>query len=236
MTQVFDTPLFTTDQGMERLLKAGLPVLLVLVSGGATAEMRRELERIARERAGKLLVALTDVRDAKESARRFAVTLTPAVVDVRDGGAVFKSESAAANGLEAHARFLLGEGSKPAAASDSGATPGSRGSYSQPIHVTDATFDRVVLGADRPVVVDFWAPWCGPCRITNPMVERLAGDKGGKIIVAKLNVDDNPGISERYGIQSIPTMMVVKNGSVVDRWAGALPEEALRNRLAPFLS
>ena len=242
MTQVYNAPLFTTDQGMDRLLSAGLPVLLVFTSGAASADLKRELERIARERAGKLLVSLADMRDAAASARRFGVAGTPAVVDVRGGESTAKTEYVEAGGLEAHARFLLGEGPKPASGSDgaAAAASGSGGTSgagaSQPVHVTDASFDRVVMQADRPVVVDFWAPWCGPCRITNPMVERLAKEHGGKIIVAKVNVDDNPVISERYGIQSIPTMMVVRNGAVVDRWAGALPEGALKSRLAPILS
>ncbi len=244
MTQVFDAPLFTSDHGMDRLLSAGLPVLLIFTSGGAAADLRKELERIARERAGKLLVALADLRDAGAAARRFGVAGMPAVVDVRGGKSVGSAEQVGAGELEAHARYLLGEGPKPvrhteaaagAAAAAAGAGKASGGA-AQPIPVTDDSFERVVMQSDRPVVVDFWAPWCGPCRITNPMVERLAREHAGRIVVAKVNVDENPKISERYGIQSIPTMMVVRGGTVVDRWAGALPEAALKNRLAPVLS
>lgn len=238
MTQVFDAPLYTSDHGMDRLLSAGLPVLLVFTSGGATADLRKELERIAHERAGKVLVALADIKDAGAAARRFGVAGMPAVVDVRGGKSEGSAERVSTGELEAHTLFLLGEGPKPASAAEGNATgpKGTNGAGAQPIHVTDDSFDSVVMKADRPVVVDFWAPWCGPCRITNPMVERLAKENGGKIVVAKVNVDESPKISERYGIQSIPTMMVVRGGAIVDRWAGALPEAALKNRLAPILS
>ncbi len=239
MTQVFDTPLFTTDQGVERLLSTGLPVLFVFTAGGAEAPLRGELNRIARERAGRLLVVLADMRDASGTARRFGVAGTPAVVGVLGGAAAAKTEHAGPADLEPHARHLLGEGPKPegaAAGAGTAASAGEGAAKAQPVNVTDASFDAVVLKADRPVLVDFWAPWCGPCRITSPMVERLAREQGGKLIVAKVNVDDNPEVSQRFGIQSIPTMMVVRGGAIVDQWVGALPEGALRNRLAPVLS
>jgi thioredoxin 1 len=149
-------------------------------------------------------------------------------------------EAVSAQDLEAHARFLLGEGPKPEqkAQEQPGVKEKEAGAAgpSEPIHVTDGTFSSVVLQSLRPVLVDFWAPWCGPCRITNPMMERLAREQAGKIIVAKVNVDENPRSAGRYGVQSIPTMLVVKGGVVVDQWSGALPEPALRSRLASILS
>ncbi len=83
-----------------------------------------------------------------------------------------------------------------------------------------------------PVVVDFWAPWCGPCRMVAPTLDKLAGEWNGKVKIAKVNVDENPRVAGQYGVQSIPTMMVVINGKIVERWAGALPEPALRSRLS----
>jgi len=242
MTQTFDTPLTTTDQAIDRLLAAGLPVLLVFHAGGAPGDVRREMERIARERAGRLLVVQADMRDAPVAARRFSVGRTPALVDVRDGAPVGRADGIAAGDLETHAKFLLGEGPKPEArTTEAGAggraTVGPDGQPAgKPVPVTDVTFERDVLRAASPVLVDFWAPWCGPCRITDPMVERLAKEQAGRIIVAKVNVDENPRVAERFGIQAIPTMLVVKDGKVIDQWSGALPESALRARIAAVLS
>ncbi|MDR3574643.1 MAG: thioredoxin [Anaerolineaceae bacterium] len=100
---------------------------------------------------------------------------------------------------------------------------------------SDATFERDVLQSSLPVLVDFWAPWCGPCRMVAPIMEKWAQQYAGRVNIVKMNVDENPRTSARYSVQSIPTMLVVKNGQIVDRWAGALPENALKNRVAGLL-
>ena len=93
----------------------------------------------------------------------------------------------------------------------------------------------VEVTASVPVLVDFWAPWCGPCRMVSPVVERVGREEAGKLKVVKLNVDDAPQISQRYGIQGIPLLIVFRNGSEVDRLVGAVPYERLRAWLAPHL-
>lgn len=102
--------------------------------------------------------------------------------------------------------------------------------------VTDATFADEVLASDKPIMVDFWAPWCGPCRAVSPILDKIAEENADKLSIVKLNVDDNPETAMKYGITSIPAMYVFKEGEVVKRVVGAKPKPALEADLAEFLA
>ena len=102
---------------------------------------------------------------------------------------------------------------------------------SKPLELTDTNFSEEVESSDNPVLVDFWAEWCGPCRMIGPIVEELAGEYEGKAKIGKVNVDNNPQVSVKYGIRSIPALLIFKDGQVVDQIIGAVPKSQIKKQL-----
>ena len=105
----------------------------------------------------------------------------------------------------------------------------------EPIHITDESFEKVVMQSELPVIVDFWAPWCQPCKMIAPVLDKLAREQDGKLIVAKINTDDHSEWMQKFGIQGIPTLLFVSGGKVVHRQVGALPERMLREVVGQFM-
>ena len=107
--------------------------------------------------------------------------------------------------------------------------------YDRPVDVTDGTFNSEVLSFSGPVIVDCWAPWCGPCRMVGPVLEELASEYASRVKIAKLNVDENPGTASQYSIQSIPTMLFFKDGELVNQLVGALPKGEIERHVKNVL-
>ncbi len=230
----FDTPINSNDQSFDRVLKAGLPVLSVLTAGAPAAPLQDALKQLAKSNADKLLVVQVRADENPGLVQRFAVR-APTLITFKDGTEYSRVEMPTADDARAHAEYLLGRGPKPAAAPPPAASSAAANGADKPLKVTDATFAQDVLGAPLPVMVDFWAEWCGPCRMIAPALEKLAKEYAGRVRIAKLNVDENQRTSMQYQVQSIPTMLLVKNGKIVDRLVGALPEAHLRQQMERLL-
>jgi thioredoxin 1 len=103
------------------------------------------------------------------------------------------------------------------------------------LEITDSNFDEVVLQEVKPVLVDFWAEWCGPCRMVGPIVQEIGRDYEGKVVVGKVDVDSNPAVSVKFGIRNIPTLLFFKNGQIVDKQVGAVPKQIIVNKIEALL-
>jgi thioredoxin 1 len=103
------------------------------------------------------------------------------------------------------------------------------------LEITDQNFEEVVLKSEKPVVVDFWAEWCGPCRIIGPVIDEMYSEYEGKALIGKVNVDNNPGVSAQFGVRNIPTVLFIKNGQVADKSVGAVPKAQLMAKLDAIL-
>lgn len=104
-----------------------------------------------------------------------------------------------------------------------------------PVEITDSNFEEQVLKSDKPVILDLWAEWCGPCRMVGPIVNEIGEEYAGQVVVGKLDVDSNPQTTAKYGIRNIPTILFFKNGEVVDKQVGAVPKAALIEKLEPLI-
>jgi len=245
----------TNSQSIDRVLRAGLPLLLVFWQRNAaqSAELDPLLNQLAEKYAGRALIAKIDAEGEADLVKRYDIRLLPTIVAVNKLGT---SEATLPGRIPDQAvrewiAFLVDGGSRPAQASGQGipAATGqplpangtshhsadqsatARDSNTTPQTVTDANFDQVI-NSKIPVLIDFWAEWCGPCRMVGPSVEQLAKEFAGRAIVGKVNVDHNPAIANRYNIRGIPALYIFQEGKVIDQMVGAQPLPVLRQHLA----
>ncbi len=250
-----DAPIHTNEANLPRVLNAGLPVLLVFWKRECPAcdQLVPVLDRLAKAYAGRALIAKINIADEPGLARRYAAAHLPTLLFFKDGKQVERAVGAAAEPeLAAWLDFLGRGGARPLVPSgpstpvhaampgaatrepaSARAAPSPQGAPAggQPVVLTDATFDQAIRGK-TPVLVDFWAEWCGPCKMIAPAVAQLAGEFAGRAVVAKLNVDENPRTPGRFGIQGIPTLLIFRDGRMVDQIVGVQPIGTLRQRLA----
>lgn len=219
----------TNQASVDRVLRAGPPVILVFWSPqSAQSEMDALLESLAVEYGGRVLIARVNAAEEVPLAQRYNIAHLPSFVFVKNGNVEGTLPGPLSErSLREWLRYLIVGGQRPPLpAQDQRGT-----SSNKPLHLTDRNFQEVING-DQPVLVDFWAEWCGPCRMVGPSVEQLAQEFAGRAVVAKLNIDENPQTPRRFGIMSIPTLYIFKKGQVVDQIVGAQPLPALRQWLA----
>ena len=225
-------PIHTNQQSIDRVLAAGLPVVLAFWRS-TDANLRQTesmLDNLAAAHAGKALIARVNLGDEAALAGRFGVGATPAYAFAKAGQVEATANAALAEGdLRNWLAYLVGGGPKPTVAAPKVSADGNK-----PKILTDRNFDQIIAG-DQPVLVDFWAPWCGPCRMVAPTIEEIARDFAGQAVVGKLNVDENQDTSQRYRIMSIPTLGIFKKGKLVDQMVGVQPASVIRQRLQKAL-
>jgi thioredoxin 1 len=256
-----DSPIHTNEANMPRVLAAGLPVVLVFWRRDCAPcdALMPALDRLARTYAGRALIVKVNAAEEVGLIGRYGVDRLPGIVFIVNGQSIASTAGAVAEReLAAWLDHMTADAARPPVPSGpsiplggvqgdgaaGGRQPGERGqgtaapntgseaATGQPVVLSDASFERVVLQNRLPVLVDFWAPWCGPCKMVAPIVVELAREYAGWAVVAKLDVDDHPRTASRYGVMSIPTLLIFKNGKVVDQIVGAQPANVLRQRLA----
>jgi thioredoxin 1 len=217
---VYDVPITTDDTNLKKVLNAGLPVVLYLFNQ-PDATLDAAIRHVAKEYAGKLLVARVDATANAHTFSQYGSPTLPALLTIRENAVKSQANAVQPFAVNEHVRYLLGEGALP---KDVHQPAAANQVNVKPITVSDSSFKADVLESSVPVLVDFWAPWCGPCHAVAPSLEQIAQQFAGQMKVAKLNVDDNPRMSRQYQATSIPLLLMFKNGKVVGRLLGAHPK------------
>lgn len=225
----------TNQASIDRVLQAGLPVALIFWSPQSlSGEMETLLETLAVEYSGRALIVKVNAAEEASLAQRYGVAHLPTFVFVKKGDVEGKIPGPLGERtVREWLRYLIEGGQRPSLPAQEQNERSANGSHpsGSVLHLTDRNFQEVING-DHPVLVDFWAEWCGPCRMVGPSVEQLAQEFAGRAVVAKLNIDENPQTPRRFGIMGIPTLYIFKKGQVVDQIVGAQPLPALRQWLA----
>ncbi|MDZ4770479.1 MAG: thioredoxin [Chloroflexota bacterium] len=237
-----DLFLTLTDDTLDSALHGDRPVLLLFTNGdGVRGDFKTAFDKAAADKSGDVIYARIDPDKNPLAAARFGVSDKPILVGWYCGEEVVRRPrpwgSDLPLALERVAALVKERAPLVVAPSDNlkkdtvmdDAVNQANLVYTKPVVVTDATFEAEVLESELPVLVDFWASWCGPCLQVAPVLDKLAKEFSGRIKIAKVDVDANPGLSQVFRITSIPNMMVVKNRTIIFNQPGALPEQYMRD-------
>jgi thioredoxin 1 len=231
---VFDTPITANDTSLDRVLAQPLPIVLILLSQ-RDQSLLQSMEHLASEHAGKVLIVRINIDENPHVYDRFGKPGMPAVITLKAGKEAARAEFAAPGDLESHVKFALGQGPAPAARKQAVSHEAQVAAGGTTIHISDESFEREVLRSSIPVLVDFWAPWCGPCHMIAPTLDNLAQTYADRVKIAKLNVDENPQTASRYQISGIPHLILFKNGQLAGRLVGAHPRQNIEKLILEHL-
>ena len=225
-------PLILTDENLGSVLMTDKPVMILISGEGTRGDITTAFKKAAGE-PSKFIFAHLDPKANPQAAERFGVAGKPLLIGWYCGDTVVRRSrpwgsdmTLALEQMQAKVAEINPTTAEEEAVAEA---PTKAVVDTKPVIVTDQTFQKEVIDYSLPVVVDFWAEWCGPCRMVAPILDKLAKEFAGKIRIAKVDVDQNPGLSQTFRIQSIPTLMMVKNRTIVFSQPGALPEPTLRD-------